>query len=101
MNAATQRLGFAGEVSPDGQTPSGYLYRSRPLAATVVPLGNRVELSAKVALECYVREIKKAGHPATETRVMEAMMLLLEHAPVRQLVTNYLTGKPATGLVLS
>lgn len=71
-----------------------YLFQPVPRTEPLAPLGNRVRLPAKHALEDYVRMLKRDGYPATEARVLEALMLLLdEDAGVQARVTEYLTGK--------
>ena len=79
--------------TPATDTP--YLFQQHPRTEAQAPLGNRVRLPAKHALEDYVRDLKRAGYPATEARVLEALMLTLRDDPdVRSKVTTYLTGKP-------
>lgn len=80
-------------VPPEGPTPP-YLFRQFPRTDPQAPLGNRVRLEAKHHLEDYTRDLKRAGYPATEARVLEALMLLLaEDATLRRTLTAYLTGK--------
>lgn len=70
-----------------------YLTRSFPRGEPAVGLGARVRVAAKYVLEDYTQSLKRAGWPATETRVMEAMFHLLEEdVEVRARVTRYLTG---------
>lgn len=78
-------------ISPS-ETP--YLFQPHPRTEPQAPLGNRVRLAAKHHLEDYVRDLKRAGYPATEARVLEALMLLLgEDDTTRRAVTLYLTGR--------
>lgn len=71
-----------------------YLFQPMPRNEPLAPLGNRVRLPAKHALEDYVRTLKRDGYPATEARVLEALMLLLgEDLALQARVTQYLTGK--------
>lgn len=104
--AQKDRFGFLDEVAaeprtaditPTSQSEQGtpYLFQQHSRTEPQAPLGNRVRLAAKHVLEDYVRSLKRAGYPATEARVMEAMMLLLnEDEILRTKVTAYLTGKP-------
>lgn len=82
--------------TPASTTPitrTAYLYQAHSRTEPLAPLGNRVRLPAKHILEDFVRDLKRAGHPATETRALEALMLLLaEDAEVRARVAIYLTG---------
>ncbi len=61
-------------------TKTAYLYQAHSRTEPLAPLGNRVRLPAKHILEDFVRDLKRAGHPATETRALEALMLLLAAA---------------------
>lgn len=77
-----------------GSEGQPYLFQPVPRTEPLAPLGNRVRLPAKHALEDYVRALKRDGYPATEARVLEALMLLLgEDSAVQARVTQYLTGK--------
>jgi hypothetical protein len=81
---------------PPALASSSQPYLFQPVSRTepLAPLGNRVRLPAKHALEDYVRTLKRDGYPATEARVLEALMLLLDEDPaVQARVTHYLTGK--------
>lgn len=79
-----------------GQQDRPYLYQQHPRTEPLAPLGNRVRLPAKHALEDYVRDLKRAGHPATEARVLEALMLLVqEDVEVKRKLDAYLTGSLA------
>ena len=78
-----------------GQQDRPYLYQQHPRTEPLAPLGNRVRLPAKHALEDYVRELKRAGYPATEARVLEALMLMIdEDSEMKSRLHVYLTGKP-------
>lgn len=80
------------EDTNSSSTP--YLFQQHPRTEPQAPLGNRVRLVAKHHLEDYVRDLKRAGYPATEARVLEALMLLLgEDEATRRLVSVYLTGR--------
>lgn len=80
-------------TSPE-QAATPYLFRQFSRTDPQAPLGNRVRLEAKHHLEDYTRDLKRAGYPATEARVLEALMLLLaEDATLRSTLTTYLTGK--------
>lgn len=81
-------------VPPQVSERQPYLFQPVPRTEPLAPLGNRVRLPAKHALEDYVRALKRDGYPATEARVLEALMLLLnEDTTVQARVTEYLTGK--------
>lgn len=81
-------------VAVAGEAPEPYLLRRFAREEAVARLGNGVRASTKHRLEDYVRELKRAGWPATEARVMEAMFELLDEDPdFRARVTLYLTGK--------
>lgn len=72
-----------------------YLFQQHPRNEPLAPLGNRVRLPAKHSLEDYVRELKRAGYPATEARVLEALMLMIdEDSEMKSRLHVYLTGKP-------
>lgn len=75
------------------EPPRAYLYEPTDRHEAQAPLGNRVRLVAKHELEDYVRALKRAGHPATEGRVLEALMLLLNDDMVQARVNDFLTGK--------
>lgn len=104
--AGKDRFGFLDEVQAEEAKPEPapsvaapqtgpYLYQQHPRNEPQAPLGNRVRLPAKHALEDYVRSLKRAGHPATEARVLEALMLLIdEDSELKSKLTVYLTGKP-------
>ena len=84
-------------TAPGAEAPlsltGAYLTRSFPRGEPTVGLGARVRVAAKYVLEDYTQSLKRAGWPATEARVMEAMFHLLEEdADVRARVTAYLTG---------
>lgn len=95
--ASTERV-RSDQIKPSAETPSAseapYLFQPHPRTEPQAPLGNRVRLVAKHHLEDYVRDLKRAGYPATEARVLEALMLLLgEDDTTRRAVTSYLTGR--------
>lgn len=84
------------ETRTEKASPSAtpYLFQQHPRTESQAPLGNRVRLVAKHHLEDYVRDLKRAGFPATEARVLEALMLLLgEDDATRKAVSLYLTGR--------
>lgn len=114
MPRKPDRFGFLDEVAAEPATPdekvssdeirpsvedtnasaTPYLFQQHPRTEPQAPLGNRVRLVAKHHLEDYVRDLKRAGYPATEARVLEALMLLLgEDDTTRRLVSAYLTGR--------
>lgn len=69
-----------------------YLFQTFSRSEPLAPLGNRIRLPAKHHLEDYVRVLKRAGYPATESRILEALMLQLDDTEVRRRVTLYLVG---------
>ncbi|GHF65231.1 hypothetical protein HNQ07_004706 [Deinococcus metalli] len=82
-------------VEPRTAESGPYLFRQHPRGEPQAPLGNRIALPAKHVLEDYVRGLKRAGYPATEARVLEGLLLLLQDDPeVRARLATYLTGRP-------
>ncbi|CAM3929302.1 hypothetical protein [Deinococcus marmoris] len=78
---------------PAQESARPYLYEPMNRNEAQAPLGNRVRLTAKHELEDYVRALKRAGHPATEGRVLEALMLLLKDHAIQAQVNSFLTGR--------
>ncbi|WP_161884241.1 hypothetical protein [Deinococcus alpinitundrae] len=81
-------------ISSAVERPSGpYLLRRFPRGEPTAPLGHKVRLEPKYLLEDYVRQLKRDGWPASESRVMEAMFELMADNPSwREELTRYLTG---------
>ncbi|GAA4004074.1 hypothetical protein GCM10022631_13740 [Deinococcus rubellus] len=76
------------------ERPGGpYLLRRFPRGEPTAPLGHKVRLDPKYLLEDYVRQLKRDGWPASESRVMEAMFeLMASNTSWREELTRYLTG---------